>query len=86
MTPWKFFSNFATNKITANVDCVYMMINNTRMWRRLRALWSHNIFDLTYHSAFLNAAFLQQTYLQASCFHIFMIGLRARKKGGKTED
>ena len=58
MGSWKIVSDFARNKITADVGCVHMLVYNECVWRRLRALWSYNELGLTNHSAFLNVAIL----------------------------
>ena len=49
MASWRIFSDFAVNKITADVG-LYIM---------LCALWTYNELCLTNHSAFLNVAILQ---------------------------
>ena len=58
MASWKILSDFAANKITADVGCAHMLLYNAQVWRRLRVSWSYNELGLTNHSAFLNLAIL----------------------------
>ena len=42
LASWKIFSDFAANKITADVGYVHMLIYYAWVWCRLSALWTDN--------------------------------------------
>ena len=58
MASWKFFLDFTTNKIAADIGCVHMLIYNTPLWRKLHAWCSYNELRFKNHSGFLNMAIL----------------------------
>ena len=58
MASSKIFSDFAENKITADLGFAHMLIYSARRWRRLRSSSSYTELGFTNHSAFLNLAIL----------------------------
>lgn len=46
-------SDFATNKITADVGGLHMLIDNACVWCIMNELWSYNELSFTNHSALI---------------------------------